>query len=159
MVCSYLVSIIVGNLRQVLMLEKEVLLVTSISLQIQSYMEALSNTTCKILHIIFILLTPQYTKLVLPSTSGMKGLPDTVNFPITKLYLMFILVHPTTSWTDICMSFVTWHLIFFVVMHFLFPFHHHLHTSAHVLFAQGNKTPVINGWTLGTGVGWWDSEM
>ena len=93
------------------------------------------------------------------STSGMKGLPDTTIFPITKLYLMCILVHLTTSWTDICMSFVTWHLILFAMMHFLFPFHHHLHTSAYILSAQANKTPIINGWTLGIGVGRWDSEM
>jgi hypothetical protein len=46
------------------MLEKEVLLVTCTSLQIQSYTEAVSNTTCKILQIIFVLHTPQNDSLM-----------------------------------------------------------------------------------------------
>ena len=39
--------------------EKNVLLVTCTSLQIQSYTEAVSNTTCRILQILFVLHTPQ----------------------------------------------------------------------------------------------------
>ena len=39
--------------------EKKVLLVTCTSLQIQSYTEAVSNTTCKILQILCVLHAPQ----------------------------------------------------------------------------------------------------
>jgi len=44
--------------------EKKVLLVTCTSLQIQSYTEAVSNTKCKILQIIFVLHTPQNDSLM-----------------------------------------------------------------------------------------------
>jgi hypothetical protein len=144
------------------MLEKEVLLVTCTSLQIQSYTEALWIITCKILQIIFVLLTPQYTEHMLSSTSGMKRLPDIVIFTITKLYLMCILVHLITSWIHLCMYVATWHPILFDLTHFLFPFYHYLHNTAYISTAQPNKTPIIMDehleLVLGA-AGWLDSEM
>jgi len=64
MVYSYRVFVTVRNLRQVLMPEKKVLLVTCTSLQIQSYTEAVSNSKCKILQIKFVLHTPQNDSLM-----------------------------------------------------------------------------------------------